>query len=315
MFSISLMSICQTWAPLGAKWYYSHSYGLEPELTVVESAGDTMIDGKQCRVLKSYMISRDEIYYGIFRYDTMNCPMQYSYYDSGKVYLYDSTVNDFRVLYNFNAPVGSIQTVIDTPFPGFCPDAGNSTLFQYKVDSINDTVVNGLTLLRQYTSATQNADWIFSQTNSIVGGYPILEKIGSLKYLFGVSIGQPLEGGIYCLRCYEDSTLFYKASFWPSNRPCDYLTPIYTRLEERNDLENKLKIFPNPFRDYLMIDNDSKGKILSYEIFNSVGLIVYSGMITENAISIHTENFSPGFYFLKLKTDYSHCFFKIIKSK
>ena len=179
MLSVSLMSTCQTWAPLGAKWYYSHSFGLPPELTVVESTGDTVIDGKQCRILKSYMISRVEISYGIFRYDTLNCPIHYSYYDSGKVYLYDSTVNDFRVLYNFIALAGSIQTVIDTPFEGFCPDPVYSTLFQYKVDSINDTIISGINLTRQYTSPTQNADWIFSHTNSIVGGYPIMERIGS----------------------------------------------------------------------------------------------------------------------------------------
>lgn len=313
MFSVSLLSFSQTWAPVGAKWYYSHSYGMPPELTVIESIGDTMLDGKQCRILKSYMIYAVMFPNGTYRYDTLNCPMQYSYYDSGKVYLYDSILTDFLVLYNFNATAGSIQTVIDTPFPGFCPETTNSSLFQYQVNYVNDTLINGIILTRQYTSPTQNADWVYSDPNGMVGDYPIIEWMGSAKYLFGVTIYQAMEGSICCLRCYQDSNIFYKASFWPSSRPCDYLTPIYTNVNEMNDINNNLKIFPNPFRDYIEIDNKSNSEIQEYELFNSIGLIVNSGVVSESHIFISTNHLSPGFYFLKLKTEHLDFFSKIIK--
>jgi len=313
MFGISILSFSQTWAPVGAKWYYSHKTGMTPELTVVESIGDTMLDGKQCRILKSYMISRVEISYGIFRYDTLNCPLQYSYYESGKVYLYDSILADFLVLYNFNATAGSIQTVIDAPFPGFCPETTNSSLFQYQVNTVNDTVINGITLTRQYTSPTQNADWVYSDPNGMAGDYPIIERLGSVKYLFGVTLYQAMEGSICCLRCYQDSTLFYKASFWPDYRPCDYLTPIYTNMNEMDDFKNNLKIYPNPFRDYISIDNQSEKEIRTYELFNSMGLMVNSGGVNERHIFISTNHLSPGFYFFKLKTEHLDFFFKIIK--
>jgi hypothetical protein len=312
--SFSLWCNSQTWAPIGAKWYYSMNIGLQPELTVVESIGDSIMNGKQCQVLKSYMISRVEIAHLVFVYDTLFCPLQYSYYDQGKVYLYDSTLNNFRILYNFTAPIGSIQTVIDTPFEGFCPDAfGIHELFQYKVDSINDTVIDGVSLLRFHTTATSNADWAFSKKYSFIGQYPIMERIGSLKYIFGSSIWQVMEGTIRCLRCYQDSTLFYKAPFWPSNLPCDYVTPIYTNLDF-NNFGNDVEIFPNPFQNYLIIRNNFKDKIQTFEILNLNGMVILSGIINENPIYISTDHLLQGLYFLKLKTDQATLFYKIIKS-
>jgi hypothetical protein len=314
MFGISILSFSQTWAPVGAKWYYSHKIGMGPELTVVESIGDTMIGGKQCRILKSYMIYSVMFPNGTYRYDTLICPMQYSYYEAGKVYLYDPILVDFLVLYNFNAAAGSIQTVIDAPFPGFCPETTNSSLFQYQVNTVNDTVINGITLTRQYISPTQDADWVYSDPNGMAGDYPIIERIGSLKYLFGVTLYQAMEGSICCLRCYQDSNIFYKATFWPDYRPCDYLTPIYTHMNEMDNFKNNLKISPNPFRDYISVDNQSDNEIRAYELFNSMGLKVNSGVVSESHISIGTDHLSPGFYFLKLKTEHLDFFSKIIKT-
>jgi len=46
LFLILKLSFAQTWAPVGAKWHYSHGGGAPPELTVVESIGDTIINTK-----------------------------------------------------------------------------------------------------------------------------------------------------------------------------------------------------------------------------------------------------------------------------
>jgi len=313
LFTISLLGFSQSWAPSGAKWYYSHHSGLSPELTVIESAGDTLIDGKQCRVLKSYMIHAVMLPNWTYQYDTLNCSLQYSYEDAGKVYLYDPALTGFRVLYDFYAAPGSTQTVFDTPFNGFCPDEGLHDLFQYTVDSINDTVIGGMTLKRQYTSPTPNADWLFSNPNSIVGDYPIMEWIGSLKYLFGVSIGQPMEGGIRGLRCYRDSTIFFKASFWPDNLPCDYLRPLYTRVDEMDDFKRNVTVHPNPFCDYIRVDNRSNTDILEYELVNSAGVLVKSEAVNKSPIRISTNDLSAGFYLLKLKTNQFELLYKVIR--
>ena len=157
------------WAPIGAKWYYDHYSGAQPYLTVIESIKDTTILNKQCKELKSYEIFVNQYLQNSTLYsywDTLNCPSQYSYYDSSIVYLYDDTLNNFYVLYNFNAVTGDTITVRDSLFQGYCPDSGPAHLFQYKIDSTGNTIINGINLRKQYVSATQNADWFFSDPSA-----------------------------------------------------------------------------------------------------------------------------------------------------
>ncbi|NVO03913.1 MAG: hypothetical protein HXX09_14545 [Bacteroidetes bacterium] len=290
------------WAPIGAKWYYDHYSAAPPYLTVIESIKDTVILTKQCRTLETYEIFSVMDSTGGYHWDTLNCPLQYSYYDSSKVYLLDNIKNSFYLLYDFNAITDDTITVKDSLFQGYCPDSYPSYLFQYKIDIIGDTLINGITLKKQYTSATQNSDWFFSDPPPPYGGLfghePIIERIGSLKYLFGVF--SAVEGSIKCLRCYQDSNIFYRSPDWPVSLACDYLYQLPTNINETANLQSNIKIFPNPANDYITFQSSMSfyTNPININIYNIIGGIVksltFSGKKTE--YKMNTLNLN-GFYY------------------
>ncbi|MFA5772952.1 MAG: T9SS type A sorting domain-containing protein [Thermoplasmata archaeon] len=291
----------QTWAPTGAKWYYSHYSGAQPYLTVIESIGDTIINTKQCKILKTYEIDDAMDSTLAHHWDTIVCPLQYTFQDSGIVYLFDSSKNDFNILYDFNAINGDTVTVNDTTFSGYCPDAVTSNLFQYVVDSVNDIIISGISLHRQFVKRTQNSDWFFSDPSGPTGNYPIIERIGSLKYLFGVTINFVMEGPVCCLRCYEDSDIYYHSSSWPDTIPCSYLPSWIVDDVKENDI-NTIKVFPNPAHNQIYVENKFNQQ-LDYYIINSYGQLIKTGVLRSDLTSIILDNFRAGFYDLIIKTD------------
>jgi len=293
-------SLYSQWAPIGAKWYYNHTTGAPPYLTVIESIKDTVVLNKQCKVLKSYTIYAMGVSPGIYQWDTLYCPMQYTYYDSSKVYLFDNMLNAFYMLYDFNATTGDTITVKDTLFSGYCPEDIPSNLFQYKVDSVSDTLINGINLRKQYASATQNSDWIFYAPPypGAYNHYPIIERIGSLIYLFGKGISG-IEGSISYLRCYEDSSIFYRAD-WSTSLPCDYLYSLPTILNKTEKLQNNINVFPIPANDYITFQFSKipLKKPINIIVFDLNGRVIKSVTFSEEKIEykINTHHLN-GLYF------------------
>ncbi|MCD4679753.1 MAG: hypothetical protein K8S00_05130 [Bacteroidales bacterium] len=240
------ISFAQTWAPVGAKWYYSHNGGSFQELTVIESIGDTTINTKLCKILNTYQIYEVMDSTGLYHWDTLFCPLQYSYQESGIVYMFELSNNSFDIIYDFNAISGDTITVKETTFMGYCPETMPGNLFEYVIDSITDTLISNIPLQKQFISPTQNSDWVFSDPLGMIGDVPIIERIGSIKFLFGVYHLQVMEGSIYCLRCYQDSLLSYRASFWTDTVPCGQLRPLHNSgIEDYND-PDQIEIYPNP---------------------------------------------------------------------
>lgn len=73
-----------------------------------------------------------------------------------------------------------------------------------------------------------------------------------------------------------------------------------------------VKFYPNPVTNELFIEIDNNADEINFEIINTLGQQVYSGIIVKNAI-IQTEGFSKGIYLLKLSVGNSFRFEKIIK--
>ncbi len=293
-------SIAQ-WAPNGAKWYYDHYPQTQSYLTVIESVKDTLILSKNCKILKSYMIYIVNDSYYLQHWDTLYCPLQYSYYDNSKVYLYDDIIEDFYLLYDFNALKDDTITVKNTPFDGYCPEDNLSMLFEYKIDSISDTLIGGISLNMQYVSPTQNADWAISGFYQNYN-FPIIERIGSLKYMFGLS--SEMEGSISNLRCYQDETLLYKAKNWPEAMPCNYLIPLQTNISKNKYKPYKVVVYPNPAKDYILFKflKQLCYKSVNISIFNSKGNLLFSEIkfSENNEFKMNCSNLVNGFYFYKI---------------
>lgn len=63
-------------------------------------------------------------------------------------------------------------------------------------------------------------------------------------------------------------------------------------------LENEIKVYPNPAKDFIKIENNlTENK--SYKIFNSMGRLVKSGKLEKDNL-INVENLSKGVYFISM---------------
>lgn len=297
--------IAQSWAPVGARWYFSHNGGAPPELTVIESIGDTTVESKQCKILETYMVYRVMDSAGFYSWDTLFCPLQYTYEQSGIVYLFDETSGNFDILYNFNASQGDTITVKDSPFNGYCPETVPSGLFEYVIDEVTDSLIYGVMLKKQTVTPTINADWIFTDPFSS-NNYPVIEVIGSTKFLFGVPAFQVMEGSINCLRCYKDSLLSYKSPSWPDTLPCNYLQPINNNGVILINENHQIQIYPNPAQHFLnIIIPVIEGSEYTIGIYSVTGSLQLHGKTKEKVTQVGISNLPTGLYFIRVANDRS----------
>lgn len=299
----------QTWAPTGAKWFYNHYTGAQPYKTIIESVGDTTINTKTCKILQALEINLTMDSTATYFWDTLYCIPQYTYMDSEIVYIFDFTKNAFNILYDFNATKGDTITVNDSAFPGYCPEAFPSQLFQYVVDTLYDTIINGIILHKQLVSRTQNSDWLFSDTQAF-GTFPTIQYIGSTKYLFGVTLNLVLEGPIRCLYCYQDSVLSYRDPMWPDSLPCGYLPPLSGI--NTPEIIYGISVFPNPASNSITISCHVNQK-MDFKIYNTLGEIIIQGDILNDKNVIDISRLTPGLFILKLTGADGTVFKKFIK--
>jgi len=78
------------------------------------------------------------------------------------------------------------------------------------------------------------------------------------------------------------------------------------------EINNLLQVYPNPFTNELIIEIEGNNDVISLEIFNSIGKVVFKGNVLEKII-VSTANFSDGVYLIKLEDGNSFELTKIIK--
>jgi len=85
-----------------------------------------------------------------------------------------------------------------------------------------------------------------------------------------------------------------------------------------NFLKDKLKVYPNPVKDYLTVDvsDELLGKSLSYIIYDNLGRVIAKGSDFNNQqLKINVEKYASGIYNLQIIDNQSKVFrsFKIVK--
>jgi len=73
-----------------------------------------------------------------------------------------------------------------------------------------------------------------------------------------------------------------------------------------------VRVYPNPFRNELIIELPDKGQRMTFEILNSMGQIVFKGSVEEKTV-VKTHAFVPGVYMIKLENGKTFEYKKIIK--
>lgn len=277
LWTISILLNAQSWAPIGAKWYYSSSAGgLAPtrsEYYLYEVIGEEIYEGKLCKKINI-------TYYKYQNGDTAYLAPLYTYESNDKVYYYNNKFNRFLELYIFSASIGDTILYHTTDTSSWYSD----TTFRIVVDSITEFIVGTDTLEYFHTSPID--DWWF------YGGY--IQKIGS-KVLMLPSYRVTIPEADGPLRCYQDSSIQVKFSIVP----CEYrmTSNVSNTINQRT-----LKIYPNPANTNLNIEfNDVVTRAYDLMIFNSIGQKVISlpGLENQN-VEIDTKLFQSGIYFIKI---------------
>ena len=196
-FTINTL-LAQTWAPVGAIWYYSQAT-INPNLQsykTIESLSDTIIQNKACKKMLETERAYNPVNYRTF----------FMYAANDSVFYYDNLSAEFCLLYDFNAQQG------DTIFL----DCFN---LEVVVDSTDTVTLNGQLRKVQYISAN-TLGYSFWGAN--------IEGIGNNIFMFPQG-DMAMDGS---LRCYQDSTGHINFM----TIPCDSI--IITSIDENTTTEN-----------------------------------------------------------------------------
>ena len=171
----------------GTKWSYTSIRPGNPDrIVTLESIGTEEILGITCNIIQKTNSSCET--YG---HDT-----NYIYYEDGQVFWYNEEMNNFTVLYDFNAEVGDSWDIhVD------------ECIINVVIDSVSYDSFNGEILKVLYP-------------NQLISGFEnsrIIDKIGIEEFMF------PHKGAIGCgplcegywivdpIRCYEDNQFNYQS--------------------------------------------------------------------------------------------------------
>jgi hypothetical protein len=273
--AMATISKGQTFAPIGAQWYYSSSAnGAAPtgaEYYHYQSQLDTIVAGHSCKKIS--------VTYYQYSGAITNQPSIYTYQKGDTVFYYNNIYSKYFPLYIFNVSHGDTLTFHSPVVPINPAD----TLWQAIVDSVTYFIVDSDTLKRVWTNDIGGY--------SFWGGY--IEKLGCPFLML------PQPHGIFPewdgpMRCYSDSSISYNFNAFP----CDYRITSGIKLTENTAF---LLIFPNPTSSNLNIEYHGQGRI-PYFIYNSVGQILIEGRINSALTNISLDNLSGGFYNIAFST-------------
>ena len=279
-------------APIGATWWYNYEYFSGSGYLQLQSVGDTVISGVNCRKIAKTLVQKD-LSNPDAVIDTFYLDNEYVYSDLGVVYNF--RLGSFYTLYDFNAEVGDIWEVGGVSNFGDCDSTGF-----IQVDNVNTVLIGGVELTQLFTGSVDDDYWNF-------GTLPVIERIGALSYLFAhpnSCLIDFYEGGN--LRCYYDNEIGYVQI--DSTTTCDFVL-------SSNEITafTSIEISPNPFSTELKIklpENFSNSIITIYSLNGSV---IYQTTSGNSTVVIPANSIIPGVYFLHVLDNHIQYHYKIIK--
>ncbi len=264
----------QSWAPIGATWYYSyHASYFPPYLNTyskIVSEKDTIINGVNCRKLIHYKAGQN----GIPNYYKSNI---YMYESDKKIYYHVDSLSRFCLLYDFNANAGG-WWILD--------EYSGSALFRdtVKVISTDSITINGQ---KKKTMITQNTNF-----QVMLDGLNI-EGIGNWFNMFPAF--DMVEE--YPLRCYQDNILGLYSTGVSSD--CEFTN---IGIEEYSD-DHHLFISPNPAQNIIYVRLEGNKNDILISIINTKGQHLKSLITNKEYETIDISNLPAGLYFIQLRNN------------
>lgn len=285
---LAQLCIAQNWAPIGATWYYSEGFfswnEYDEDYINFESVSDTLIEGKSCRkITKRHKPACNDRPW-----------VEYMYSENGKVYFFDPNFNDFQIIYDFSAEQYDSWTILVND------DAMRSVdTLNIIVDSTEMIDINGFNLKQLYVTYQFIYDY-FNEGDIDTLSYQsrIIEQIGDINYMFNYAPAWSFacDGNFYKgIRCYEDTIIgLYETGIADS---CDYRHPFTDNIEEVENGDVIIKLFPNPTNRYISINSEKTIDIERIQLFTLSGKEM---KIQINQSKIDLGYIPEGIYILKM---------------
>lgn len=268
LFSLfaSLAATAQTFAPLGAEWYFDAGGGIF-HLYV---SGDTVIDNIPCRSIVQHAIVDPSLGAQGFHIDDL--PTRYVYNNSDTVFVYNTFFNKFTPLYIFNVHAGDTVTIPILPTePGYLSSSGGDSAFSYIVDSVGNALYDTATFKTVYTHPIQNTNGNDSFYTFAYGDSSYIMTIGQMAngllpfcnsciYLADASIQPP--GNI---RCYHDSTMMLKFTSGDCEAP---------ESVNKIDKPGNLMLYPIPSNNVAILSNMGVTTSMEISVTDMLGRVI-----------------------------------------
>ena len=203
---------------------------------------------------------------------------------NGKVYIYGG----------FNIPLFEFSdnlNVYDPAQDAISPlTTGPLASSQFAMVAFNSTILiaGGSKILPNSSFGVTNEAYLYNINNntfttvvnmpSTRGGMGISELGNTGKFIFSgghVSLSEPFDDGII------------------------YDAALLSGIEENNIL-NSFDLYPNPCQNELNLRINSSEFLSNYEVFNSLGQMIQSGMIEYSNSTINTSDFPQGCYMISI---------------
>ena len=254
----------------GAEWYYE----IENENGSItyqhlEYVADTTINHKEVTII----IRTNTLY---DKGEHQEVTREYVYEEDGVVYWWNPTLQDFTVLYDYNAEQGDEWEI----------RVGTQRITMH-VDAVDEYEYEGRLFRMLQVS---DVDDLFSGT--IVCG------IGHLTSFFPERLMTRDKGfRVYGLRCYwKFGSLLFSGIY---RDDCDAIyTELHNGLDEHE--ETRFTVYPNPTSGVLFVEtqNFASLPVATYRITNLMGQTLMIGQITTETEQINVSNLPEGMYFI-----------------
>lgn len=277
LYLIPILGFGQEWAPIGAKWYYDKTYASFPGVDSYIVYCDTvvLINDIECKRINIDLCACNNHF----------CDKLYTFERNDSVFFYNSDIDSFQILYDFSAKSGDSWEIYTIDY-----DKNIDTVI-LQIDSTSTVIINDTELVKQYVTYKYNYD---SHLKTEVQS-EVIQKLGDLEFIINI-----LDKGYWVcdmdflnsLRCYTDQEFgLYSTGVRES---CDYVY-IWTTIDPKQE-NNAFRIFPNPTKDYLLIESVST-TYLSYTLWDINGVKILNG----NEPRLDLSSLKTGIYFLIIK--------------
>ena len=323
LFLVLSLATSGQFAPVGTRWHYTHIGGsymlnLDPlffphQYQFLEVEKDTLVHGK------TYSKITGNTSY------TEGAKLLRN--DSGKVYYYWHGRDCF--LMDFNAKAGD-TLLLDVFVRGRKAGAiGHDTNFfalhnktvivdsiSYLQNAISDEKLK--TVHFHYSIDSSEVPFLVKPNpfNSRFTEKIISDEQNQVKFFIGIPVNVIFHSADVCtLRCFTSGNYKFSSVWWQINwgekygATCDDQS-ITTGIEHHNETQSEFSVYPNPAKDYIMLNTSKEHTLVS--IFSSEGKLLKEVVYKQAGSHQLQLDFAKGIFLLKIVTPISTTYQKIV---